>query len=324
ISNISGIYNDLVTKREQANTYFSDIRLTVLTNQDIDDYYLLSNLPTKKFTQEQISRSQSWQISAAEFQNQLMTFARQQFDNLSNLSIGELLKQSDIIPENTRTQRLNQLYDSSKLLVRLQDIETNLNSASQKEINLWVGAKDKEEMISFYSRFHRSLTTLVVEDEQRLCLLTRHLGFPAYFLSQIEFYRHCYEQSQSEKIENEDHIPDLVPEEIGANRELEEAYKTLLLSLSLDILAKNSQGHYHLQTQLKTQLLGKDRKQIALALATEFTLQEIYDQLQDDIERFEPDMIYEKVEEFTASAPDLTTYERKLLDKLLLKYNPLN
>ncbi|MTJ14373.1 hypothetical protein FJR11_17665 [Anabaena sp. UHCC 0187] len=324
ISNFSQIHNDLLTQREQANTYFSDIRLTVLTNKDIDDYYVLSNLPTNKFTQEQISRSQSWQISAAEFQNQLISFARQEFDNLSNLSIGELLKQADIIPENTRTQRLNQLYDSSKLLVRLQDIETNLNSASQKEINLWVGAKDKEEMISFYSRFHRSLTTLVVEDEQRLCLLTRHLGFPAYFLSQIEFYRHCYEQSQSEKIENEDHIPDLVPEEIGANRELEEAYKTLLLSLSLDILAKNSQGHYHLQTQLKTQLLGKDRKQIALALATEFTLQEIYDQLQDDIERFEPDMIYEKVEEFTASAPDLTTYERKLLDKLLLKYNPLN
>jgi hypothetical protein len=320
ISNFSGIYKYLVTKREQANTYFSDIRLTVLTNQDIDNYYILSNLPTQKFTQEQISRSQSWQMSAAEFENQLIAFARQQFDSLSNLSIGELLKQSDIIPENTRTQRLNQLYDSAKLLVRLQDIETNLNSAAQKEINLWVGAKDKEEMISFYSRFHSSLNTLVVKDEQRLCLLTRYLGFPAYFLSQIEFYRHCYEQNQGQNVENEDHIPDLVPEEIGGNRELEEAYKTLLLSLVLGILTQNSQGNYHFQTQV----LGKDRKQIASAFATEFNFQEIYDQLQEDIEIFEPDIIYQKVEKFIAIGEDLTTYERKLLDKLLLKYNPLN
>ncbi len=319
LSKFSRIYQSLVTQREQANTYFSDIRLTVLTNRDIDDYYVLSNLPTDKFTREQISRSQSWQMSTAEFENQLISFAKKQFNNLSNLSIGELLKQKDIIPENTRIQRLNQLYDSSKLLARLQDIETNLNSASQKEINLWVGVKDKEEMISFYSRFHRNLTTFVVEEEQRLCLLTRHLGFPAYFLSQIEFYRHCYEQSQADKIENDEHIPDLIPEELGANRELEEAYKTLLLSLSLNILAKNSQGYY-----LPTQLLGKDRKQIAADLATKFTLQEIYDQLKEDIEIFEPDVIYQKVQEFTALEQDLTNYERKLLDKLLSKYNPLN
>jgi hypothetical protein len=326
VKTFSRIHNDLVTQREQANTYFSEMRLTVLTNSDIDDYYqkVLSNLPTEKFVKEQVSRSQSWKISATEFQNQLITFARKQFDNLSNLSIGELLKQPDIIPENTRSQRLNQLYNSAKLLARIQDIETNLNTTSQRELNLWVGAKDKEEIFSFYSRLHRSLTTLVTEDEKRLCLLTRYLGFPAYFLSQVEFYRHCYEQSQSEKIENDEHIPDLIPEEISANRELEEAYQTLLLSIAIDILTTNSQGDYYLPNQLKIQLLGKERKSIAAALTSEFSLQEIYDQLREDIETFDPDVIYEKLQEFTNSEPDLTAYERRLLDKLLSKYNPLN
>jgi hypothetical protein len=320
------IHNDFVKQQEQANTYFSEMKLTVLTNSDIDEYYqkFLSNLVTDKFVKENISRSQSWQISPSEFQNQLVEFARKQFANLSNLSIGELLKQPDIIPENTRTQRLTQLYNSAKLLARLQEIETNLNSASQRELNLWVGAKDKEEMLSFYTRFHRSLTTLVTEDEQRLCLLTRYLGFPAYFLSQIEFYRHCYEQSQSDKIENDEHIPDLIPEEIGANRELEEAYLTLLLAITLNILVKNSQGDYYLPTQVKIQLLGKDRKAIATALTSEFLFQDIYEQLRAEVETFAPDLIYDQLREFTNSELDLTTYERKLVDKLLLKYNPLN
>ncbi|TAE61308.1 MAG: hypothetical protein EAZ76_02730 [Nostocales cyanobacterium] len=320
------IHQDLVQQREQANTYFSEMKLTVLTNSDIDEYYqnILSHIATDKFTQEEISRSQSWQISTSDFKNQLLEFARKQFANLSKLSIGELLKQPDIIPENTRTQRLKQLYNSSKLLVRIQEIETNLNSASQRELNLWVGAKDKEEMLSFYSKFHRGLTTLVTANEQKLCLLTRYLGFPAYFLSQIEFYRHCYEKAQSEKIENDEYIPDLIPEEIGANRELEEAYRTLLLAIALKVLVKNSQGDYYLPNQVKIKLLGKDRKAIATSLSGEFLFQEMYDQLRESIETFEPDVIYNQLPDLINSEPDLTTYERKLLDKLLLKYNPLN
>lgn len=320
------IYHDLVQQKDQANTYFSEMKLTVLTNNDIDEYYqkVLSTLPTDKFTKEEISRSQSWQISTTEFKNQLVEFARKQFANLSNLSIGELLKQPDIFPENTRSQRLTQLYNSAKLLARLQEVETNLNSASQREVNLWVGAKDKEEMLSFYSRFHQGLTTIVTAEEQRLCLLTRYLGFPAYFLSQVEFYRHCYEQSQTEKIENDEHIPDLIPEEIGVNRELEEAYQILLLAIALEVLVKTAQGDYYLPNQRKTKLLGKERKQIATALTSEFLLHEIYEQMKDDIEKFEPDLVYEKVQIFSDSELDFTTHERKLLDKLLLKYNPLN
>ncbi|MEH2253901.1 hypothetical protein [Nostoc sp.] len=322
LTDLSDIYNDLVAQRDQATTKFSEIRLTVLTDADIDAYYqtFLTTLTTETFTKEQISRSQSWKIPAEAFKNQLIPFARQQFEQLSNLSIGEVLKQSDLIAANTANLRLNQLYNNANLLLRIQDIDTNLNPTSQREITLWVGEKDKEQMFAFYSRFSRTLTALVAEDEQRLSILTRSLGFPAYFLSQIEFYRDCYERTQSEQIEPEENIPDLIPEEIGSGRELKLAYQTLLLAIALGLLSQHSQGDY----QFNGRSLGKDREQITLALATEFTFQELYGDLEERIETFERDFIYHKLQELGTSASYLNHYEGKLLDHLLSEYNPLN
>ncbi|MEH2284788.1 MAG: hypothetical protein V7K90_26285 [Nostoc sp.] len=322
LSNLSEIYNDLVVQRDRATTNFSEVRLTVLTDADIDAYYqtFLTTLTTKAFTQERISRSLSWKISAEAFKNQLIPFTRQQFDQLSNLSIGEVLNQPDLITANTANLRLNQLYNSANLLLRIQDIDTNLNPTSQREITLWVGAKDKEEIFGLYSRFSRTLTALVAEDEQRLCVLTRSLGFPAYFLSQIEFYRDCYERTQSEQIDEDENIPDLIPEEIGSSRELKLAYQTLLLAIALGLLSQNSQGDY----QFNGRSLGKDREQIALALATEFTFQELYGNLEERIETFGRDLIYQKLQELGTSASYLNHHEGKLLDHLLSEYNPLN
>ncbi len=322
LTKLSEIYNDLVAQRDQATTNFSEVRLTVLTDADIDAYYqsFLTTLPTETFTQERISRSLSWKISAEEFQKQLIPFARQQFQQLSNLSIGEVLKEPDLIPQNTVNLRLNQLYNSANLLLRIQDIDTNLNPTSQRETTLWVGAKDKEQIFAFYSRFSRTLTALLAEDEQRLCVLTRSLGFPAYFLSQIEFYRDCYERTQSEQIDEDENIPDLIPEEIGSGRESKLAYQTLLLAIALGLLSQHSQGDY----QFNGRSIGKDREQIALALATEFTFQELYGNLEERIETYEHDFIYHKLQELGTSTSYLNHYEGKLLDHLLSEYNPLN
>ena len=317
IDKLSQVHSSLVEEHEQATIQFSEIRLPVLTDGDIDGYYqsFLSTQPTKKFTIECVSRSVSWKISAQEFQNQLIPFAQKQFEQLSNLSIGSVLKRADLIAANTATLRLNQLYDNANLLLRLQDIDTNLNPTSQRETTLWVGNKDKEEILGFYSRLSRNLTTLVSEDSQRLCVLTRSLGFPAYFLSQIEFYRDCYERTQIEQ----DEIPDLIPDEIGSSRELKEAYESLLSAIALKVVSQ-SQGDY----QFNGKSLGKDREQIASALATEFTFQELYEEMKESIEAFEHDLIYQNLEEFGTSAKNLTRYERKLLDNLLSSYNPLN
>ena len=316
--NFSQIHSSLVQEREQATIKFSEIRLPVLTDVDIDTYYknFLLTLPTSKFTQECISRAQSWKISAQEFQNQLIPFAQKQFEQLSNLSIGSVLKRADLIAANTATLRLNQLYDNANLLLRLQDIDTNLNPTSQRETMLWVGNKDKEEILGFYSRLSRNLTTLANEDEQRLCILTRSLGFPAYFLSQIEFYRDCYERTQNEQ----DEIPDLIPDEIGSSRELKEGYESLLLAIALEVVSQDSQGDY----QFNGQSLGTDREKIASALGTEFSFQERYEELKESIEAFEHDFIYQNLHELGASGKSLTRYERKLLDNLLSTYNPLN
>lgn len=322
LSNLSQLSDILITQRHQAYTKYSETRLAVLTTSDIDHYYhqnFLSTLAINKFTQEQVSRSQAWQISATEFQNQLVLFAKEQFKHLSDLSIGEVLK-SDLIASNTANMRLNQLYNSAKLLLRLQDNDAHLNPTSQPEISLWVGAKDKEEILRLYSRFSRSVTPFVAEDERNLCVLVRSLGFPAYFLSQIEFYRDCYERTQKEQSEPDENIPDLIPEEISSSRELTFAYDTLLLAIALKLVSQNAQNNY----QFNSQLLGKERDKIVSALATEFTHQELYGELKERIEVFEHDLVYQQLEKLEKSATDLTHYERKRLTQLLSKYNPLN
>ena len=321
LANFSELHKNLLQEREQSTTKFSENRLSVLTDADIDAYYqnFLAKFPTEIFTQKVISRSKSWKISGEEFQNQLIPFTRQQFDELSNLSVAQVLKRSELIAENTANIRLNQLYDSANLLVRIQDIDANLNPTSQPETTLWVCAEDKEEMFETYSRFSRTLTALVAEDKRRLCILTRSLGFPAYFLSQIEFYRDCYERTQSEETEAND-IPDLIPDDIGSNKELKRAYQNLLLAIALGLVSQNTQGDY----QFKGELIGKDREQISQDLVNEFSLQEIYEEIKQSIESFEHDLIYQKLQELGISIKDLTRYERKVLDNLLSEHNPLN
>ncbi|MGB3758209.1 MAG: hypothetical protein WBA07_17825 [Rivularia sp. (in: cyanobacteria)] len=321
LANFSELHKNLIQKRQQSTTKFSENRLSVLTDADIDAYYqnFLAKFPTEQFTQKVVSRSKSWKISGEEFQNQLIPFTRQQFEQLSKLSVAQVLKQSDLIAENTANMRLNQLYDSANLLVRIQDIDANLNPTSQPETTLWVCAEDKEEMFETYSRISRTLTALVAEDKRRLCILTRSLGFPAYFLSQIEFYRDCYERTQSEETEAND-IPDLIPDDIGSNKELKRAYQNLLLAIALGLISQNTQQDY----QFKGELIGKDREQISQALANEFSLQEIYEEIKEGIEQFDHDLIYQKLQELGTSIKDLTRYERKVLDNLLSDYNPLN
>ncbi|MEA5596470.1 hypothetical protein [Rivularia sp. UHCC 0363] len=318
LAEISGIYHKLVQEREQSTTKFSENRLAVLTDTDVDIYYqnFLAKFPTDKFTTLIVSRSKSWKISAEEFQNKLIPFARQQFEQLSNLSVAQVLKQTDLIAENTANIRLNQLYDSSNLLLRIQDIDANLNPTSQKETTLWVCAEDKEEMFETYSRFSRSLTPVVAEDKDRLCILTRSLGFPAYFLGQIEFYRDCYERTQNEP----DEIPDLIPDEIGSNKQLKLAYQNLFLAIALGLVSQNTQEDY----QFNGGLIGKDREEISQALVNEFSLEEIYEEIRQSIETFEHDLIYQKLQKLGTDIKDLTSYERKLLDNLLSDYNPLN
>ncbi|WP_016869637.1 MULTISPECIES: vWA domain-containing protein [Fischerella] len=69
---------------------------------------------------------------------------------------------------------------------------------------------------------------------------------------------------------------------------------------------------------------SRDREKLSLALATEFSFQEIYEELKEDIEVLEHDLIYQSLQQFAISAKDLAHKERKLLDNLLSEYNPLN
>ncbi|MHC5718803.1 MAG: hypothetical protein ACYTX0_43750 [Nostoc sp.] len=64
----------------------------------------------------------------------------------------------------------------------------------------------------------------------------------------------CYERTQSEQIDEDENIPDLIPEEIGSSRELKLAYQTLLLAIALGLLSQHSQGNY----QFNGRSIGKE------------------------------------------------------------------
>ncbi|MEH2278031.1 MAG: hypothetical protein V7K40_25405 [Nostoc sp.] len=104
------------------------------------------------------------------------------------------------------------------------------------------------------------------------------------------------------------------------NAEIEQARQIRFMAIALGLLSQHSQSDY----QFNGRSLGKDREQIALAFATEFTFQELYGDLEERIETFERDFIYHKLQELGTSALYLNHYEGKLLDHLLSEYNPLN
>ncbi|WP_157816431.1 hypothetical protein [Nostoc flagelliforme] len=92
------------------------------------------------------------------------------------------------------------------------------------------------------------------------------------------------------------------------------------MPIALGLLSHDFQGDY----QFNGRSIGKNREQITLALATEFSFQELYGDLEERIKKLERDFIYHKLQEFGTSASYLNPYEVKLLDHLLSDYNPLN
>lgn len=324
---------ELESLKKELNDYYHQQTLgnsathrSVISLKNINDYYQSQisdpHLPAKIFIAEKVSRSQCWSFPNQEFHTQLKQFSDQQFEELTKLSIGNVLENDlNLIEPGSEDLLLRQLFDSGEPLLQLQQVDTQQTQGRSQDTTIWIGTKDQDQISSQCRQLKPDSTLETAEDSLAIKVLTRCLSFPAYFIGSIEFYLECYDRSSHIEAENKA-LPDLIPTEFSISGEIREAWQKLLQAIALGIICQSPTGEYTLH---KTPL-GKKRRQIAEAFATEFSKQKLYHLLCQHLDQVscDPDLLYQKLSSFVAIAEDLETVEREMLSGLLQDYNPLN
>jgi hypothetical protein len=315
-------------RHDEALPLFSAMRRPVLRASDMDAYYEKKSEDALRdglsFVNEHLPRSKARRIEIEEFREKLEAFASSRFERLKTLSIEDvLLREPELLSAHNASLYLRELNDAAEPLVQLREIDIDHDLFAQRDITLWAGVEEHEQLLSSYRLISPHATARASEDEQTLRALTRCLNYPAYFLSQIDYYRACYDRALASDKEASS-LPDLIPNELGIGVEVQRAYENLLLAIATGMVLRNPKGDYIFASDHKRSL-GPGRKQIAEKLATDFSSQHLYAELCDQLEARlnDRDLVYQKLTEYTDSATDLESAERELLKTLTRKYHPL-
>lgn len=317
-----------VRRHDEASPFSSATRRPVLRAPDIDAYYEKKAEETRRdgdtFVKEHLPRSQVRRKTIEEFRENLEAFTSSRFERLKMLSIEDvLLREPELLSAPNASLYLRELNDAAEPLVQLREIDVDDNLFAQRDVTLWAGAEEHEHLLVRYRQVSPHATARTSEDEQTLRALTRCLNFPAYFLSQIDYYRACYERTPTSDTEAAS-FPDLIPNEFGTGTEVRRAHERLLLALATGLVSQNKAGDYTFATGNNSSL-GPDRKKIAEKFATDFSGQQLYTDLCDQLEARLSDhhQVYHQLTEYVAAATDLCAEEQELLDTLARKYHPL-
>jgi hypothetical protein len=304
----------------------SATRRPVLSPEDIDTYYNARQDEIRKeadaFTRDQVSRSAARRLKLDELNMKLESFARSRFSRLSTLTIQDvLLREPLLLPPEQALRSLRELDDAAEPLIQLRDVDAGDDFFAQRDITLWAGMGNHDELLSSYQKIRPLAIVRPSRDERALRALSRCLNYPAYFISQIDFYRACYQRMPPGDSAS---LPDLLPSEFGAGAEVTNAHEKLLMALSLGLVSKDKKGSYVMHRN-GNKPLGQDRKVIAEKLATDFAYQELYSDLCEDVDAHITDaqVVQERLVEFASSMPDLDPAEEEILSKLRRKYHPL-
>lgn len=298
----------------------------LLSNEDIQTYYNLVVSDAKAeadiFTGSEVSRSQVWHMKPSQVHQKLANFTHLYFEKLKQLSIGDiLLRDSELMPSHRGQLELQQFYAVTEPLLQLHKLDVDIASARSRDYTLWVGQKDQDTLLADYRKIHPEVTAQLAEDSYRIQLLTRCLGFPAYFIGSIEFYWDCYERTANIEPENRA-LPDLIPATYSTTGEIRTCLQQVLLAIALNLITRNANSVYYFQRQP----LGTNRREIAEKFATEFTSQRLYEQLCQELDSvlLNGDQVYDQLQEFEQTSTDLESVEKEMLSSLFREYNPLN
>jgi len=254
------------------------------------------------------------------FAQKLEEFARSRFQSFAKLSITDvLLGYPELFSAEQSALRLEELDRAASPFAMLSEMDLNDDTFAQKDVTIWAGPMDSAPLLDRYRKFNETSTIRPSDDEHSLRALTRCLNFPAFYLSQIEFYRSCYDRLQNKEAAS---LPDLIPDELIMGADSRRAYEQLLVSIAVGLIEQNGDGNYQF-VDGNGSLRGATRREIAEKLAGDYGSQKIYTQICNRLASFVSETIYESVIDFLGRAPDLEPFEREILIAVSQKHHPL-
>jgi hypothetical protein len=302
------------------------MRRPILTAADIDEYYrkLEDDIPrkVKTFINEHMPRSRVRHIPFETFEAKVESFAQSRFQWVSQLSVEDLLLHSpELVSSEQVGVRFQELDRASAPLVLLSEMDGHDDTFAQRDVTIWAGTTESEPLLNRYRQVNTAANIRAADDEHTFRALTRCLNFPAFFLSQIEFYRSCYDKAES-KVGAD--LPDIVPEELTISSESRRAYENLLLAIATGLISDKGDGSYEFADGTGS-IIGMGRRQIAEKFAIDYRLQRVYAKISNRLAKrlSDPDQVYESVIGFMETASDLDPFEHEILVALSRRYHPL-
>lgn len=301
----------------------SYMRRPVLEAADIDAFYVRSvnaGAEATTFIRDQMARSQVRRIAIEEFERSVEAFTRARFRSLTELSIEDaLLRSPDLVSSDRAGLRLEELDRAATPLVLLSEMDLNDDTFAQKDVTIWAGATDSEALLQHYRRVNSTTSIRPSPNEHTLRALTRCLNFPAFYLSQIEFYRACYDRTGNKEAAD---LPDIIPQELTISSDARRAYEQLLVAIATGLISHNGGGAYQLVNG-NGAIVGNSRRQVAEKFALDYGSQKIYSEISNRLARTDSDTVYRSLMDFLQTATDLEPFEREMLVALSQKYHPL-
>jgi hypothetical protein len=302
----------------------SYMRRPVLSGEQIDEFYRKSvtNVETESqtFIHEHVPRSQVRRIAVEDFAQSVLRFASSRFKSLSSLSIEDvLLRSPDLVPQDQASLRLEELDRAATPLVLLSEMDLNDDTFAQKDVTIWAGATDTAELLQRYRKVNSTTTIRPSNNEYSLRALTRCLNFPAFYLSQIEFYRSCYDRLHEKEAAT---LPDIIPDELTVSADFRRAYEHVVIAIAIGLISSNGVGAYQLINGV-TSVIGTSRRQVAEKFVVDYGSQRFYAEIGKRVAACDSETIYNALTTFTQTASDLEPFEQELLTTLSQRYHPL-
>ena len=313
-----------VSQHTTAVPVSSYMRRSVLSAEQIDGYYTATvikiDIEVGVFIREHMPRSHVRHIPMETFAQILEEFARSRFQSFVKLSIKDvLLRSPELFSDEQTSLRLGELDRAASPLAMLSEMDLNDDTFAQKDVTIWAGATDSEPLLDRYRKLNATTTIRPSNDDHSLRALTRCLNFPAFYLSQIEFYRSCYDRLHNTDASN---LPDVIPNELTISADSRRAYEQLLIGIATRLISRNGDGTYRL-VEGNGSLAGASRREIAEKLASDYRSQKIYTEICNQVASCDSDRIYDALIAFVGTASDLEPFEREMLIALSQKHHPL-
>ncbi len=302
----------------------SYMRRPVLSGEQIDQFYQkdVTHIETESqtFIQEHVPRSQVRRIAIEDFAQSLLGFANSRFKSVSSLSIEDvLLRSPGLIPGDQASLTLEELERAATPLVLLSEMDLNDDIFAQKDLTIWAQATDSAELLQRYRKVNSTTSIRPSDNKHSLRALTRCLNFPAFYLSQIEFYRSCYDRLHEKEAAT---LPDLIPDELTVSGDFRRAYEYVVIAVAIGLISNNGDGVYQLVNGIGS-IVGSSRRQVAEKFVADYSSQKLYGEMVKRVAAYDSETIYSALTTFMQTASDLEPFEQEVLVTLSQRYHPL-